>query len=146
MGYLRFRRSFKVAPGVRLNLNKRSVGISAGVRGARYSVNSSGQRTRSVGIPGSGLSYISRSRARRRGEDVGELVMPSPTRLLASLVGWLTVFIFVAGLFGGNGQFAGTVAGIGITVYFVLRVLRGILDPLLFWLLARRATAKDSDT
>jgi hypothetical protein len=127
-------------------LNKRSVGISAGVRGARYSVNSSGQRTRSVGIPGSGLSYISRSRARRRGEHVGELVMPSPTRLLASLVGWLTVFIFVVGFFGGNGQFAGTVAGIGITVYFVLRVLRGILDPLLFWLLARRATAKNSDT
>ena len=56
MGF-RFRKSFKIAPGVRLNIGKKSVGISAGVKGARVSVNSSGRKTTTVGIPGTGLSY-----------------------------------------------------------------------------------------
>lgn len=56
MGF-RFRKSFKIAPGVRLNIGKKSVGISAGVKGARVSVNSSGRKTTTVGLPGTGLSY-----------------------------------------------------------------------------------------
>ena len=56
MGF-RFRKSFKIAPGVRVNVGKKSVGISAGVKGARVSVNSSGRKTTTVGIPGTSLSY-----------------------------------------------------------------------------------------
>lgn len=56
MGF-RFRKSFKIAPGVRVNVGKKSVGISAGVKGARVSVNSKGRKTTTVGIPGTGLSY-----------------------------------------------------------------------------------------
>lgn len=56
MGF-RFRKSVKIAPGVRLNIGKKSVGISAGVKGARASVNSKGRVTKTVGIPGTGLSY-----------------------------------------------------------------------------------------
>ena len=59
---LRFRKSVKIAPGVRLNIGKKSVGISAGVKGARVSVNSSGRVTKSVGIPGTGLSYVTTSK------------------------------------------------------------------------------------
>ena len=55
MGF-RFRKSFKIAPGVRVNVGKKSVGISAGVKGACVSVNSSGRKTTTVGIPGTGLS------------------------------------------------------------------------------------------
>lgn len=55
---LRFRKSIKIAPGVRLNINKNSVGLSAGVKGAHVSVNSKGRVTRSVGIPGTGISYV----------------------------------------------------------------------------------------
>lgn len=55
---LRFRKSFKVAPGVRINVGKKSTGISFGGKGMRYSINSSGRRTTSIGIPGSGLSYV----------------------------------------------------------------------------------------
>lgn len=65
MGYLRVRRSVKLGPGVKLNLNKRSVGLTVGGRGAHYSVNTRGQRTRTMGVPGTGLSYIDRSSARR---------------------------------------------------------------------------------
>jgi tetratricopeptide (TPR) repeat protein len=52
---IRFRRSIKIIPGLRLNINKDSVGLSMGVRGAHYTVNSKGRRTASVGIPGTGL-------------------------------------------------------------------------------------------
>ena len=54
---LRFRKSFKIAPGVRFNLSKKSMGLSFGGKGARFSVNSSGRKTASVGIPGTGISY-----------------------------------------------------------------------------------------
>lgn len=135
MGSLRFRRTLKIAPGIRLNVNKRSVGLSAGVRGARVSVNSDGRSTRSAGIPGTGLYYRSQTGGRsRRAIDPTTV---SPTRLLAHGVGVLTVALFALGILGGHPNFAGTTAGIGIVVYVGLRVLRGILDPLIFWLLSR---------
>lgn len=59
---MRFRKSFKIAPGVKLNLSKRGIGVSAGVKGARVSLNSKGRVTKSVGIPGTGISYVSSSK------------------------------------------------------------------------------------
>jgi hypothetical protein len=38
MSSCRFRRSFKLAPGVRLNISKRGGGVSGGIPGARASV------------------------------------------------------------------------------------------------------------
>lgn len=61
---LRFRKSFKIAPGVRVNVGKKSVGMSVGGKGLRYSVNSSGRRTSTVGIPGTGVSYSTTSSSR----------------------------------------------------------------------------------
>jgi len=55
---LRFRRSLKIIPGVRLNFNKDSIGVSLGVRGAHYTMNSKGRRTISAGIPGTGISSV----------------------------------------------------------------------------------------
>lgn len=49
---LRFRKSFKIAPGVRYNVGKKSHGISIGGRSGGISFNSkSGAHTR-VSIPG----------------------------------------------------------------------------------------------
>ncbi len=48
-------------PGVRLNFNKNSMGVSVGVRGAHMSVNTKGQVYSSVGVPGTGLYNIERS-------------------------------------------------------------------------------------
>lgn len=58
---LRFRKSISLGGGVKLNISKKSVGISAGVKGARVSVNSKGRKTTSVGIPGTGVSYVTTS-------------------------------------------------------------------------------------
>ena len=60
MGF-RFRKSFKIAPGVKLNIGKKSAGVSVGGKGFSTSVSSSGRKTTSVGVPGTGLSYVSSS-------------------------------------------------------------------------------------
>lgn len=58
MGF-NFRKSFKIAPGVRLNVGKKGISsVSVGGKGARVSVGKKGTRT-TVGIPGTGLSYSS---------------------------------------------------------------------------------------
>ena len=54
---LRFRRSFKIAPGVRVNIGKNGLSsISVGTRGASMSFGKSGTYS-NVGIPGTGLSF-----------------------------------------------------------------------------------------
>lgn len=55
---LRFRKSMKLLPGVRLNFSKETVGLSFGVPGARYTINSKGRRTLSTGIPGTGIYNV----------------------------------------------------------------------------------------
>jgi len=54
---VRFRRSIKIAPGVRLNVTKTGIGATFGGKGARYSVHSSGRRTVGVSLPGTGTYY-----------------------------------------------------------------------------------------
>jgi tetratricopeptide (TPR) repeat protein len=76
---MRFRRSVKLAPGLRLNVSKSGLGLSAGTRGARYSVHSSGRRTTSVGIPGTGLGFVSTSTGRTRSRGRTSVVrQPTP--------------------------------------------------------------------
>ena len=54
---LRVRKSIKVAPGVKLNVGKKSVGVSVGGKHGGVSVNSkSGVNTR-ISVPGTGVSY-----------------------------------------------------------------------------------------
>jgi len=48
----------KLMPGVRLNFSKETVGMSFGVPGARYTINSKGRRTVSTGIPGTGIYNV----------------------------------------------------------------------------------------
>ena len=60
MGW-RFRKSIKILPGVRVNFGLRSSSISFGGKGFRTTYSSTGRVTRSVGIPGTGLSYVTTS-------------------------------------------------------------------------------------
>jgi hypothetical protein len=99
MGF-RFRRSFRLLPGIRLNLSKGGIGASLGVRGASMNVGRRGTTT-SVGLPGTGLSYTSRipfkGGERRPDEDVGT----SPLRATEEPGGnqpstWSTARIFAA--------------------------------------------------
>lgn len=71
---LRFRRSVRFAPGIRLNFSRSGVSASVGVRGAHVTVGHGNVRE-SVGIPGSGLSYTEVQRARGSGSLLGILVV-----------------------------------------------------------------------
>ncbi|QAX28139.1 DUF4236 domain-containing protein [Leisingera sp. NJS204] len=62
---LRFRKSFKVAPGVRLNVSGSGTSVSLGGRGVTTNISKRGTRT-SLSIPGTGLSYTSSSRSSSR--------------------------------------------------------------------------------
>lgn len=56
MGYFRFRRSIKIAPGVRWNIGKKGSSISVGGHGITHTIGPKGSRT-TIGIPGTGVSY-----------------------------------------------------------------------------------------
>ena len=56
---LRFRRYIRLAPGVRLNVSKRGVSVSTGIRGASLTYGKRGLYG-NVGIPGTGVSYRER--------------------------------------------------------------------------------------
>lgn len=58
MGF-RFRKSIKLAPGVRLNVSKKGISsVSIGRNGARVNIGKKGTRS-TIGIPKTGLSYSS---------------------------------------------------------------------------------------
>jgi uncharacterized protein DUF4236 len=52
---IRFRRTFKVFPGVRLNVSKHGISTTVGPRGMHLTFNRYGVR-QSLGLPGTGLS------------------------------------------------------------------------------------------
>ena len=69
MANFRFRKSFKVAPGVRINVGKKSAGVSVGGKGFRVSSNTRSGSRASASIPGTGIGFsqqLSKGRGRRR--------------------------------------------------------------------------------
>jgi len=85
MGF-KVRKSIKIAPGVRLNVSNKNLGLSAGVRGARVSVNTNGRTTRTVGIPGTGISHTSTTTSGRRSSSSSSnrsKQQPQPVRAVA---------------------------------------------------------------
>lgn len=128
---LRFRKSIKIAPGVKVNLNKKSVGLTVGKRGAHYTVNSKGKKTASVGIPGTGLSYTtssgggnSKKSTKNKSMSISnaETSTPSPNKKRGK--GCLTVFVALivlagigAALSGDNNPDKITISGDTETVY-----------------------------
>ena len=64
MGF-RFRKSFKVVPGVRLNLSKSGLSTSLGGKGVTLNLSKKGHRT-TVDLPGSGMSIVSQSKGQRK--------------------------------------------------------------------------------
>lgn len=57
---MRFRKSLKIAPGIRVNLSRSGTSLSVGGRGATANFSKRGTRT-TLGIPGTGLSFVSSS-------------------------------------------------------------------------------------
>jgi hypothetical protein len=109
----RFRRSVKILPGVRLNVSTRGLGVSAGPRGAKVSVNTQGEVRRTVGVPGTGLYHTTLSRLSNRGVDAAGQVAPDELtaeqlnyakgRALRRVFGWgSALVIFLLALAGAS--------------------------------------------
>lgn len=60
MGNFRFYRRVHIFPGMSVNLSKSGPSLTVGMRGAHVTFGNSGV-TRTVGIPGTGLYYTSRT-------------------------------------------------------------------------------------
>jgi hypothetical protein len=52
-----YRKSTNFGGGARVNINKKSVGLSVGGKGARFSASTSGRRTTTVSAPGTGARW-----------------------------------------------------------------------------------------
>lgn len=77
------RKSFKIAPGVRLNVSKSGIGYSAGVKGYRVTKRADGRVQHTASIPGTGLSYRSTSgqaRTRAAGRPAAPTSSPKPIK------------------------------------------------------------------
>lgn len=57
---VRFRKSIKIAPGIKVNLGKKSAGISIGGKAGGISINSKRGVTARASVPGTGISYSTR--------------------------------------------------------------------------------------
>ena len=91
---LRFRKIFSIIPGVRLNVSKSGVSTSLGGHGATVNVGTSGKRTVTLGIPGTGLSYQAPLNALSALLVVGAVVVAgiaylvAPQQVMAALHWW----------------------------------------------------------
>ena len=80
---LRFRKSISLCKGVRLNIGKTGVSISAGIPGLRKTIHSSGRVTTSVGIPGTGIYYVDTKNPTKK-----KATAPRKTQSQASAYTW----------------------------------------------------------
>ena len=77
MGF-RMRKSVKLGPGVRLTASHRGASVRVGPRGAGVSASTSGRRTVSAGIPGSGVGYQTSWQAGSKERGGGTRPTPAP--------------------------------------------------------------------
>lgn len=91
---LRFRKSIKLMPGLRLNIGLRRSSFSFGGKGFTYNVGSSGPSRLTVGIPGSGLSYSTTVQPQ---SPTALVANPLPTRRRYSATPFV-IIAFVLGL------------------------------------------------
>ena len=81
---LRFRKTVRLLPGVRLNISKSGVSASVGPRGLTLNIGRKGARG-TVGLPGTGLSY-----SEKLPLPGGKGARSTSPSLLGKVAGWLS--------------------------------------------------------
>jgi hypothetical protein len=95
---LRFHRTVRLLPGLRLNLSKSGVSASVGTRGAWFTFGRNGTRT-TVGLPGTGISYTTTSPASEHQDAVA-----APSRAPGR---WLIILVILLAIAAGVGWLIG---------------------------------------
>jgi len=91
----RFRKSIKLAPGIRLNIGKKGGSLSIGGNGATLNIGKKGAKT-TVGIPGTGISYsstTSNQKQKTQPQNTGDNSSPWP------IIFFVIIVIFIGYLF-----------------------------------------------
>lgn len=142
---LRFRKSIKIAPGVKINLNKKSTSVTFGGKGVHYTASSTGKKNASVGIPGTGISYTKttgQSNKQKKTSEGGSQPMPTAPqsnfqdpdhKKWYQKTGWiiaLLILFFPVGLFlmWKYTNWKKSIKGI-ITAIILIFALSGIASP-----------------
>ena len=134
---MKFRKSVKLAPGVKLNIGKKSVGVSFGNKYGGISMNSRTGTKARVSAPGTGLSYttkvgnskssgLSNASSTTAHDDIAPTKNKTVALLLAVFLGPLGAHRFYVGKMGTGilWLFSGGVFGIGWIVDIV-NIIRG---------------------
>lgn len=82
MGW-RFRRSIKIAPGVKININKNSLGYTVGGKLGRYTANTNNQQTLGFSLPDTGVYYTKTSRIQSPYRETVSFRLKVPPRISA---------------------------------------------------------------
>ena len=87
---MRLSKSFKLAPGVRMTVSRSGVGYSVGGGGVRVTRRPRGGHSRTVGIPGSGISHTRTldESSRRTNTTARTPVLPGPAKPGPMAPGW----------------------------------------------------------
>lgn len=103
---MRFKKSKKIAPGVKLNVSNKSVGVSVGGKGVHHSVSSSGRKTATFSAPGTGLSYVKTSgggsHKKKSSKKAQSGTVGCGTILLGFILFFLIVGVFSSGFSSGR--------------------------------------------
>lgn len=98
---LRFRRSIRIAPGVRLNVGKKSMSVRVGGRGFGVTTGTSGTRV-SAGIPGTGIYATKKVSGPSKSRRPIPKSKPTARRADAFPIGWfLGALVFTLTALGG---------------------------------------------
>jgi hypothetical protein len=85
---LRFRRSFHLSPGWRVNLSKSGVSTSIGRRGAWFTIGPRGTRE-TIGIPGTGVSWTEQQAAAPAHSRATSVVVGLFALAIVFAIGWI---------------------------------------------------------
>lgn len=122
MGF-RFRRTIKVAPGVKLNIGKKGISTSVGKRGTGVTFGSKGTAAH-ISIPGTGMSYTTNINKQKQNQNsTSSYQKKSPQKKSSgcgcgSFLGGLVLFIALS-------LFLGIYAGIAVIVVLFIIALAG---------------------
>lgn len=99
-----FRKSISIAPGVRLNLNKKSTSVSFGGKGFRQTISTTGRHRTTVSLPGTGVYWTETT----GGSATDKQSYKGTPRIPAPKSKRVTLFLaIVGGMFGAHRFYVG---------------------------------------
>lgn len=140
----RFRKSVKIAPGIRLNIGKKGISTSIGGRGATVNISKRGTRV-TTGLPGTGLSssHLIKPPSRNRSATPPPEYSRAEWAFAAAVLEVLAVFCWVK--LTGFLAFAGAAIALGIPgIYLAIWIGKQREEVLMAEELAQLARERDA--